>query len=273
MNAASAQLLAAGRPREALALLQAQVREQPGDPKLRVFLFQLLCVLGDWTRALGQLQICGELDAGALAMVNTYRSAIECELVREAVFAGTTTPMVFGKPQGWVALLVEAMRVDAQGDPAGAARLRAQAFDEAAPSPGTINDEPFEWIADGDSRLGPVLEAVINARYCWVPFEALARVAIEAPTDLRDMVWVPAQLGFVNGGESVALLPSRYPGTGAVDDGALQLARRTEWLEISPGQYRGLGQRLITTSAAEVGLLDVREIVLGAAAVVAGGEA
>jgi len=44
-----------------------------------------------------------------------------------------------------------------------------------------------------------VLEATINGRYCWVPFAALAKVAIEAPADLRDLVWSPAQLEFVNG--------------------------------------------------------------------------
>lgn len=273
MNAAE-KLIVAGQPREALALLQQQVREHPEDAKLRIFLFQLLSVLGEWQRALTQLQVCGELDAGALAMVNTYREALQCEAVREAVFAGKTTPMVFGQPQAWVALLVEAFQADARGDAPAAARLRAQAFDEAPATPGKVNGEPFEWIADADSRLGPVLEAVINGRYCWVPFTALAKVSIEAPSDLRDLVWLPAQLLFVNGGESVALLPSRYPGSAASGEGALQLSRKTEWRELAPNQFRGLGQRLLTTSADELGMLDVREIALDAAAVVeAGGDA
>jgi len=87
-------------------------------------------------------------------------------------------------------------------------------------------------------------------------------VSIEAPTDLRDLVWLPAHLRFVNGGESVALIPSRYPGSGAAGDGALQLSRKTEWLELATDQYRGLGQRLLTTSGDELGVLDVREIEL-----------
>lgn len=266
MTTAAEQLIVAGQPREALALLQQQVREHPDDPKLRVFLFQLLSVLGDWQRALLQLQVCGELDAGTLAMVNTYRDALQCEAVREAVFEGKTTPMVFGKPQAWVALLVEALQVEARGDAAGAARLRKRAFDEAPATPGSLNGGTFDWIADADSRLGPVLEAVINGRYCWVPFASLAKVSIEAPTDLRDLVWLPAHLRLPNGGETVALIPSRYPGSGATGDGALQLSRRTEWLELAPDQYRGLGQRLLTTSADELGVLDVREIELAPAA-------
>lgn len=260
MSTAAEELIVAGRPRDALALLQQEVREHPDDPKRRVFLFQLLCVLGDWQRALTQLQVCGELDAGTLAMVNTYREALQCEAVREAVFEGTTTPMVFGKPQTWVALLVEALQVDARGDASGAARLRTQAFDAAPATPGSVNGQAFEWIADADSRLGPLLEAVINGRYCWVPFAALSKVAVEAPTDLRDLVWLPAHLRFINGGESVALIPSRYPGSGATADGALQLSRKTEWLELAPDHYRGLGQRVLTTSTDELGILDVRTI-------------
>jgi type VI secretion system protein ImpE len=253
-------LIAAGDPQAALQLLQKQVRERAADARLRIFLFQLLCVLGQWQRALTQLEVCGELDPGALAMVNTYREALKCEAVRDAVFAGQTSPIVFGQPQPWVAWLVQALQADAQGDAAGAAHLRAQAFEAAPAVPGRLNGEPFEWVADADSRLGPVLEAVLNGRYCWIPFTALAKVAIEAPEDLRDLVWTPAQLEFANGGASVALIPTRYPGSMA--DGGMQLARRTEWLPLSGEHFRGLGQRVLATSQAEVGLLELRELAL-----------
>ena len=257
--------LAAGDPQGALDLLQRQVREHAADPKLRVFLFQLLCVLGQWQRAANQLQVCGELDAGTLAMVNTYREALKCEAVREAVFAGKTTPIVFGPPQDWIAPLVEALQADARGESALAARLRSDALDAAPASAGTLDDKPFEWIADADSRLGPVLEVVINGRYGWLPFSAVTELAIDAPEDLRDLVWAPAHLSFINGGDSVALIPTRYAGTGEQADAALLMSRKTEWLEIAPGQFRGLGQRVLATDAAEHGLLELRKLVLNPA--------
>ena len=267
MSAALAQEhLAAGRVRDSLAALQVDVRARPADPKLRVFLFQLLCVLGQWQRALNQLQVCGDMDAGTLAMVSTYREALQCEAVREAVFAGKTTPMVYGMPQPWIASLVEALQAEACGDAGLAARLRADAFEAAPATPGTLDGVAFDWIADADSRLGPVLEVLVNGRYGWLPFSALTQVRIEAPTDLRDLVWVPAHLNFANGGESVALIPSRYPGSSGQADGALQLSRKTEWLAIGPEQFSGLGQRVLTTDTAELGLLEAREIVLRPAA-------
>ena len=258
----SQDLLTSGDTKGALTALEQQVRANASDAKLRVFLFQLLAVTGQWQRALTQLQVCGELDAGTLAMVGTYREAVQCEAVRESVFAGKTVPHVFGRPQAWVAWLAEALAADGRGETTAAAKLRAQALDAAPATSGSLNGQAFEWIADGDSRLGPVLEAIINGRYCWVPFDALSKVSIEAPVDLRDMVWAPAQLVFTNGGETVALLPARYVGSAQCSDGALQLARRTEWQELAPDHYSGLGQRVLVTSTQELGLLEAREIVL-----------
>lgn len=258
----SERLLAAGDPKGALERLQGRVREHPADARLRVYLFQLLAVLDEWERALNQLAVCGELDAGTLAMVNTYREAVKCERLREAVFAGRLTPVLLGEPQPWVAMLVEALQADGRGDAALASKLRTDAFEAAPPTAGTLDGQAFEWIADADSRLGPVLEVVVDGRYAWVPFGALAAVHVEAPADLRDLVWLPVQLTFANGGQTVALVPSRYVGSGAQPDGALQLSRKTEWVEIGPGQYRGLGQRVLATDAAERGLLESRQIVL-----------
>jgi len=259
-------LLAAGDPSAALKALQPRVRERAADAKLRTFLFQLLAVLGQWPRALDQLKVCGELDASTLAMVNTYSAAVQCERVREAVFAGSATPHVFGPPTDWIAQLAQALQLDAQGQAAQAATARAAALDAAPASRGRLNDTDFEWIADADSRLGPTLEGVINGRYGWLPFEHVSELAIEPVVDLRDLIWAPAQLTFANGAGTVCLLPVRYPGTAAQPDGALQLARKTEWLELADGQYRGLGQRVIATDSAELGLLQVKSLTIHGAA-------
>jgi type VI secretion system protein ImpE len=255
------ELLSAGQPRAALDALQAQVRERAGDVKLRVLLFQLLCVLGQWDRAAKQLDTCGEMDDANLGMVAMYRDAVRCEALRAEVFAGRTTPIVAGQPAPWIAGLIEALRADGRSETALAASLRAEAFEAAPTTQGTIDGQPFGWIADADTRIGPVLEAVVNGSYQWIPFDALAKIEIDAPTDLRDLVWQPARLTLAGGTETVALLPVRYAETCVQDDEGLLLARRTEWIEIAADQYRGVGQRLFTTDGVEVGLLDLREVV------------
>ena len=262
MSAADAaeQSLKNGDPAAALAHLQEQVRARPADPKLRVFLFQLLCVVGQWDRALNQLKVATELDAGTLAMAQTYGDAVRCEGIRREVFEGRKSPMVFGEPEQWLALLIESLLLAGRGEPAKSEEYRLQAFDEAEASGGEIDGQPFTWICDADSRLGPVLEAVINGRYYWVPFSRLSRMTMEAPEDLRDMVWMPAQLQFENGGESVALIPTRYQGSDAADDGLIALARKTLWEEVAPDNHHGLGQRIIATDAGDLPLMEIRSL-------------
>jgi type VI secretion system protein ImpE len=264
MDASAAeQSLRNGDPAGALAQLQQSVRAHPSDSKLRIFLFQLLALAGQWERALNQLNVAAELDPAALAMAQAYREALRCEVLRAQVFEGRKSPMVFGQPEQWLALLIEALLLTGQGNHGEAKRLRDRAFEEASETGGMLDGEPFSWIADADSRLGPVCEAIINGRYYWVPFSRLSRVIIDAPEDLRDMVWMPAHFQFDNGGESVALIPTRYPGSEASDDGQLLLARKTIWCEAAPDIYHGLGQRLLTTDASETPLMDVRSITLG----------
>lgn len=265
-NASAAeQALKEGDTPRALKLLTEQVRAKPQDAKLRVFMFQLLCVLGQWERALNQLSVAAELDANALAMLQTYREAIACETLRLQVFAGQKAPMLFGEPETWTALLIEALLREGRGEPEVARQLREQALEQAPASAGSLNGQPFAWIADADTRLGPMLEAVINGRYYWLPFNRLAQIDVEAPEDLRDAVWMPANFRFANGGEVVGLIPTRYPDTELATGDALALARRTEWRESAPGVFTGLGQRLIATDTAEVALMDLRSVVIDAA--------
>lgn len=276
MSSTPEDLLAAGDPAGALKALQQKVRASAADPKLRTFLAQLLCVQGQWSRALDQFKVCGELDAGTLAMVNTYTTAVQCEQLREAVFAGRKLPHVFGPPAPWVAQLAQALQLDAQGEPAAAAALREQALEEAPASAGTLQlagsegqpgpEQPFEWLADADSRLGPVLEIIINGRYGWLPVCHLAALTVEPVEDLRDLVWAPAHVTFANGGDTVALMPVRYAGTPLADDPAAALSRRTDWVPLHGHHYRGTGQRSFATDACEFALLELRQLRLAAAA-------
>jgi type VI secretion system protein ImpE len=252
--------LRAGRIQDALTELQGQVRKDPSNARHRVFLFQLLCVLGDWDRARDQLKVLAELDAGSLALVHVYGAAIGCELFRREVFAGARTPLVLGEPLPWVALLVQALAAGAPGGAGDAGALRAEALEQAPEIAGTIDGHAFEWLADADSRTAPVWEAMIDGRYYWVPFERIRSIVIEPPADLRDVVWLPAHLGLANGGEAAALLPARYPGSESDADPLVRLGRKTEWDEVAPQTFHGRGQRMLATDAQEFGLLDVRRI-------------
>ena len=205
--------------------------------KLRIFLFQLLCVLGQWERALNQLNVASGLDPSALAMAQTYGDAVRCEAVRDDVFDG----------QEIADDLRPARPVAGAADRVAAGRRPRRAPSDrrsCEPGPSTKRRHRAATSTAGRSSgsptpirgSGPVLEAVINGRYYWVPFSRLTKIEIEPPEDLRDLVWMPAHLQFENGGESVALIPTRYPGSETSPDGLIALARKTVWEEIGAGR-------------------------------------
>jgi type VI secretion system protein ImpE len=93
-----------------------------------------------------------------------------------------------------------------------------------------------------------------------VPLVNVRELRIEAPTDLRDFVWAAAQFTWTNGGEIVALLPSRYPDSDSDADPLIRLGRKTEWDKVAEGAFIGRGQKTLMTDGGEYPLLDIRSI-------------
>lgn len=247
----------------ALQSLQEQVREDPANPKLRIFLFQLLAVTGQWSRALVQLNVAGEIDAGPLDIVCMYRQIVSCEMLREKIFQGKSTPMVFGQPEQWVNYLIQALQLFSQGEIKQAAEMRTQALDMVTAVHGSIDNQSFSWINDADSRLGPVLETIIEGHYMWVPFQQIRSIDIEPPEDLRDIVWLPAHFTWSSGEECYGLIPSRYPESHLCGDPLTALSRKTVWRDRGAGTYTGCGQRMLATDQNKFSLMNIRRIDIG----------
>lgn len=268
----AAELLKNNNPTQALKALEDAVRKDPSDSKLRVFLFQLLCILGNWERALTQLGVIGEMDRMAMLMVRTCQAAIQCEALRAQVFTGQRSPLIFGEPADWIAQLVQAAALDAQGKPDAAMAMRDAAFEaapassgmiEVATGPDSVESHPFEFIADTDVRMGPMLEAIVDGKYYWVPFSRISLIRIEKPTDLRDLVWTACQFVWTSGGQSVGFIPTRYPGTEKLGTDLERMSAQTRRAE-DAGAMGGepLGARVLATDGGEFSLLSIRSITL-----------
>lgn len=244
-----------------LQLLRERICQSPVRASLRVYYFQLLAVLGEWSKALEQLQLCAQLDSGATPMARAYREAIRCEALRAEVFAGRRRPFLVGEPAEWLVCLIDALRQVGCGNSEAAQVLRARALADAPVIPGCIDGQAFEWLADSDTRLGPVCELIANGNYYWLPFDTIQRIGFEPVQDLRDLVWQPCEVVLCAGGVLQGFMPTRYPLAGNDDDG-LKLARRTEWSDIGAGHVAGHGQRTWVTDLDDFPMLQVRSITL-----------
>jgi type VI secretion system protein ImpE len=245
----------------ARAALVEEVRANPGDMRPRMFLSQVLCVLGEWDKAEAHLRAMASAEAPAMMLQKTLSQVIAAERVREDVFAGRVAmPVLVDSPAPWVASLTAALEAEHKGDLAAAGAMRAQAFEDSPETPGTADGTAFTFITDADARFGPCLEAIIDGQYGLIPFEAVAALQSAGPADLRDLVWQPVGLTLRSGRNGMAFLPARYPGAAGDPDDLVRLARKTEWQNRPGLGPAGRGQRVFDADGTEIALLSLRRI-------------
>lgn len=254
------QLLRAGDLDGARRALVEVVRAKPADEQARMFLFQLLCIAGEWDKAHNQLNLLAQLSPEAQMLSVAYGQAIAAERERAQVFAGAARLKLLVASE-WAEGLADAIEHRASGRVAEGDAARDRAFEDAPDTPGSLDGLRFDWIADADSRFGPAFEAIIGGRYGLVAFDTVAGISSEGPKDLRDTVWYPVQLAFRSGQSVAALLPARYPGSETADDATERLGRATGWRDTAWGQV-GSGQHLWALSTGgDRDLLSVRRLV------------
>lgn len=250
----------AGEPlSDALRRLEADIKVRPADADLRAAFVQFLILSGNWTRALTQLKSWVALKPQAKPTVTLLEQSIQGELQRAQVMAGQARP---GMPETqWPWLTTLAAALSEEGERASA--LRLDALERAQANPGQItleNDETqaFGWLMDGDARLGPVCETIVNGRYFWLPFSAIAEIRFQAPASVTDLAWRHALVRLTDGTEQVCQIPARYPFAEDASD-AVMLGRTTEWLPLDADGtlYEGRGQKAWLSEQSEYPLLSL----------------
>ena len=110
------ELLDAGRLAAAIEQLNQEVRAHPGDPKLRTFLFEMLCFAGDYERAQRQLDVLGTLDAQAESGTIVYRGVLAAEEARMAVATENRLPAFLLEPPAFASLYLAALHPLREGN-------------------------------------------------------------------------------------------------------------------------------------------------------------
>lgn len=247
---------------DALAQIESDIKARPADADLRAAFVQLLCLAGNWTRAATQLKSWLALKPAAQPTVTLLEQAITGELQREAVMTGAAAPDMPVAQWPWLQEMASALTAEA----ADAAVLRNTALDSAEANPGTLTGQnqdsrEFDWLMDGDARLGPVCELIVNGKYCWLPFSAIEEMRFQAPEGAIDLVWRHTLVRLVDGSEQVCQIPARYPlEPGAAD--RFLLGRATEWqaLDEEGIHYQGQGQKVWLNADGEFPLLTLETL-------------
>ena len=255
-------LFQAGRLREAIDVQIAKVKSAPADQRARLFLFELFLFTGELDRARKQLDVLKYDDPQHSAAVEQFRFALDAEVRRRAVFAGTAAPEWLTTADGHLTRRLDAIHALAGGQATDARRILDEANEAVPILTGSLNGQPFEGLFDGDERFGTVLEVFGSGGvYSWVPLEAVQSIALNPPVAPRDVIWRPAHLVLDNGVDGDVLLPGLYPNTYESADDALRLGRATDWAE-SAGITSGVGGRLLCTSGTYLPFSTIRQVLV-----------
>jgi len=223
------ELFKAGKVREAIDGLTAYLRDHPSDTAQRIFLFELLCFAGEFTRAEKQLAVLSsgspEKETGAIV----YYAALHAERTRHELFEKQEFPA-----------------------------------DSPASPPGELNGKPFTELRDADSDIGARLEVFAAGAYVWLPFEHLASLEMGPPQRLRDTLWSPALVqtapSFKGMDLGEVLIPAIYPFSWKQPDPQVWLGRLTEWFGNDEGEESPLGQKMFLVDGEEFPFLEVRSL-------------
>ncbi|WP_321789242.1 type VI secretion system accessory protein TagJ [Paraburkholderia sp. J94] len=245
-----------------LADVQDMIRREPAVAGHRWSLFQLLCVTEQWERAVQQLQVFAQLIPQQAQAAQAYRDLIRAERWRAKVMSGQAQPGFVLDPPVWVGRLAESLGLAANGRQDAADAMREAALDQAQLVRGVGKDQSFDWIADSDSRLGPVCEIITAGRYRWLPFADIAAWEIARPAALVDLVWAPCLITLVDGAKVRGFMPARYPAVvGTTHDNAtldaLRLGNTTIWSDCGRTSVIAQGRKTWTSSVGDIGLFEL----------------
>lgn len=241
---------------EQIEQVSARLRAQPTIASHRWALFQLLCLMGEWPRAIQQLQTWAMLEPTHTATAQVYRDLIRAECRRKQVIEGLAQPgFVFEQP-AWIDGLLNALHLAALGRIAAADDAREAAFDAAPTVAARIPQGSVAWIVDSDSRFGPVCEIIVAGHYRWIPFADLASWQVSPPTKVVDLVWAPCTFTLGDGAIAHGFMPARYHGSEIGSD-AVRIGRETTWREHGRTGVTALGQKTWSTDRGDFGLFEL----------------
>ena len=253
-------LLDRGQLSLAIEQVKESLRDKPEDISTRLFLFELLCLAGELDQGEEQLDQVGDRGGAIEPAVETCFQVLAGEKARRDFFEARVEPHFLSAPPEYVALHIEALKLQKEKRCSKASELLERALDLQPALAGEVDGEVFEEFGDADVFLGPFLEVFANQKYVWLPFEQIRWIEIVPPVESRDRIWARAKV-HANGrllGE--VRLPVIYPGSCAHPDEAMKLGRLTDWIDLGQGLSRGIGQRLFLIDGQEIPMLDIEEI-------------
>ncbi|MBN9121305.1 MAG: tetratricopeptide repeat protein [Planctomycetes bacterium] len=251
-------LLAEGRPADALTLQEGAVGAAPTDPAARRLLVDLLAFAGRLDDALEHLDRINTDSPDWPEVARGLHRLFRSERLRTV--EGREPTIVPDPPPKHALRRWRAVQLLRRARPDEAVKAIDRADALAPAVRGFIDGREFDGLRDADDRYGSVLEAFRGGEYLWVPWEALRKVVLAPAAALLDQLYRPAALTFRDGTTADVHLPLVYPASYRAD-GAFALGTETDHVCPDNGPTRCVwGKLLLVGEDGEVMLSECRMI-------------
>ena len=256
----SKDIIKAGRLSEAREQLIEEVKSSPADLSKRTLLVQVLSFCGEWDKAERHLDVIAAQDSSRDTGVQVYKNLIQAERVRVEVIKRNCRPSFLSKTPPYLEMYFSAQEKLFGGKIEEANDLFRQIDTQRPGISGTINGKSFTGFKDTDTFVSSFLEAIVNEKYIWMPFESLKEIFISPPKTLFDCLWIAARVTTWEGLSISCYLPVLYVDSYHHNDDRIKLGRMTDWTSLGGTFSKGAGQRIFQISEEEVPVLEIREV-------------
>lgn len=258
MNSAVQNHLRAGELDQAIALMNAEVRQHPADVDRRGILAELLCISGNLERADAILDSISTLDPKSSVGVALFRHVIRAEQARQQFLQEGRLPEFTKRPTGAMELELRAAIALREGAEDEAAALLAEAETVRPQVTGSADGKRFDDFRDLDDLTAAHLEVLTaTGKYYWIPLADVKSLEFRKPKRRRDFLWRRASVSVADGPEGEIFIPAVYPSAkGGVAD-HFRLGYETDFVGKENGPKFGVGLRTFLIGDNAVTILEL----------------
>lgn len=244
MNTAVQNHLKAGELDEAIALMNAEVRQNPTDTNRRAMLVELLCFAGNLERADAVLDSINAVDPGAAVGVAMIRQLVRAEQARQQFYTEGRLPDFVKRPSGAMELELRAAVALREGSSHEVAALLAESESIRPRASGTADGAAFDDFRDLDDLSAAHFEVLTaTGKYYWISVESVIGLEFRPPGRRRDLLWRRAAMSVTDGPDGEVFIPAIYPFRTAGAAPRYRLGYATDFEGEGDGPKLGTGLR------------------------------
>ncbi|GLQ31854.1 type VI secretion system accessory protein TagJ [Litoribrevibacter albus] len=252
------ELIQAGALSEASEQLEMQLKDDPLNVDMRASYVELLCVKGDLEKADSQLDMMVRQNPDFLVGAVNLRQLIRAMQSRLDFYNGADTASIFCEADEELQTLLKLRLAIKDNQFAEAEALAAELEKTRKPTSIVINGKTVADIRDIDDSLCGYVELFgTDGKYYLAKFSELELLDVKQPESLLELTLRRVEVNIKNGPSGEAFLPIVYADSTTE---AERLGRESDWNELAPQLFTGLGQKMWLADDQALAISDIQSV-------------